>query len=129
MKKIRLRSFGRREKFAVAISISVASFFIISFISAICSGFFENSRAGAEYLTLVTLLCSGVVSGFISEKILRSPASSALTVGIIAIAFAVICALVSGYSLGALMNHLTFLLPSFIGIFLAREKKHRRHKR
>ena len=129
MKKRRIREFGRREKFAIAISLSIASFFIISFISALCAGFFENSRAGAEYLTLVALLCSGVVSGFISEKVMHSPASSVLAVGIITIAFAIICALVSGYSLGAFMNNLTFLLPSFVGIFLAREKKHRRNKR
>ena len=129
MKKRRIRELGRTEKFALATVLSLASFFAISFISALCSGFFENSHLGAEYLTLATLLCSGVVSGFICEKILHSPIRAMLAVGAIAIAFVLLSSVISGYSLGAFMNHITFLLLSPLGMLLAKEKKHKRHRR
>ena len=129
MKKIRTRELGRAEKFALAIALSLASFFAISFISALCSGLFQNSHLGAEYLTLVTLLCSGVVSGFISEKILHSPISSALVTVVIVVAFTLFSSLISGYSLCAFMNHVTFLLLSPIGMLLAKKKKHKRRRR
>ena len=129
MKRRHSGEMGHSRAFIMAVGLSLTSFFGISLISALCSGFFENSRAGAEYLTLVTVLCSGFVTGFISRKILASPLPAMLSSGNICLIFAVLAAIVTGYSLGAFMNEITFFLLSLVGIFAARERKVRHRRR
>lgn len=129
MKRKKLKDIGPARSFALAVALSLAAFLAISLISALVSVFFENSRAAAEYLTLVTLLCSGFVAGFISRKLLSGFLPAMLSSGIICLAFAILAAIISGYSLGAFMNEATFFLLSLVGIFTARERRPRRRHR
>jgi CHASE2 domain-containing sensor protein len=129
MKRRSFKEIGRLPAFALSVALSALVFLSVSFISAIASGFFANSRAGAEYLTLVTILCSGFISGFVSRRLLSAPLPAVLSMGVITLIFAGAAAILSGYSLGAFMNQLTFLLVSLVGIFAARERKARRRRR
>ena len=129
MKRKRLKDIGPIGSFALAMLASALIFIAVAFISAIVSGFFKDSRAGAEYLTLVTLLCSGFITGFVSRKILMGSLPAVISSGTVCIIFAMLAAIIFGYSLGAFMNEATFFLLSLVGIFAARErKKHRRRR-
>ena len=128
MKRKRLEDMGPTLSFVISIASSLLVFLIASFICSVAAGFFEDSRAGAEYLTLVCVLCSGFLSGFISRKVMRSPLPAAISMGAVVLIFAALSALIFNYSAGAFMNEITFLLLSLAGIFAAREKKRRRRR-
>lgn len=125
----KLSEMGGAYAFIFATALSLCSFFAVSLICALASSFFENSRAGAEYLTLVALLVSGLIAGFISRKMLHTLPKSLLPSGLVCIAFAIIATVTGGYSLGAFMNELSFFLLSLVGIFLGRERSARRRHR
>ena len=107
----------------IATAISLAILLVIALIMAIISSRLENSRSGIELLSLITLLISGVISGFVamrlSHSFMNATVSLLLTLGI----FALGAIIGYGYSLGALMNEVCYFLASVVGIALGRGRK------
>lgn len=129
MRKRRFKEMGRTKAFLISVALSLLSFLAISFIAAVFSDMLEDSRAGAERLTLVCIIISGFTSGFISRKLLSGFAQSLASCAVVTLIFALTACIASGYSLGAFMNELTYLLLSVPGALLARERKKRRRAR
>ena len=113
--------------------ISILLLLVLSFAAAIISSASENSTAGLSTYSLLTLLISSLISGFISAK--RSDGfGSAATSVLVSAAVIMLVGLIAGggkLSLSAVMNYLCYFGVGMAGAFIARRRasKGRRKKR
>lgn len=127
--KRRLNKLNPTRAFFISLALSLGVLLVISCICASFSGFFENSREGVGYLSLVTVLLSGIISGFIAMKLQGAILPALLSTATLCLLLSVTAMLLGGFSLAAFMNHITIFLLSVPGMLIAARNGKRGRRR
>lgn len=118
------------SRFFLSTLISLATLLIIAFIFSLIAVRRENSAATTAPYALISIVASGVISGFINSKrvgIKRAILSSVMCALLLMIIGILISKSAPGLS--AFMNYLTFVLTSLVGSYLGRGGSKRRRRK
>ena len=126
MRKRRFKDAGGAASFGISFGVCTLTLFALCMVGALISQFFENSRAAVSYLSLAVILVSGIVSGFISRKIMGAFGTALLAPLTLCLLLATVSGFAYEYTLSAFMNELCYLLCAVVGAYSAREKRRKR---